>query len=261
MHQWKYLKWFVEQIESLFNYRKRTQAMPKNRYVDFISDKDFLECVNGVCKSYASSVGGKVDLERLMRNTVDPFKVLFDTHNLKISLEKWIINERMRQEDKTINNEIGYFHQKLLGKVDGWKNLGTGDESNVDLKKEDNSVFIELKNKYNTMNSDATKECRQKLERIISKYPEATAYWAFIISKTGTSGETVWAKGGFQTKDNLRKIWGKKVYELVTGDPDAMEKTWRALPKALDDILKSKTGNDKREQKEILKFFKSAFER
>ena len=97
-----------------------------------------------------------------------------------------------RQQDKTINNKIGEFHQELLGKVDGWMDLGIGDETEIDLKKEDNTVFIELKNKYNTMNSSSEKTCREKLEKVIEKYPDATVYWAYVISKNYKSEDRIW---------------------------------------------------------------------
>ena len=77
--------------------------------------------------------------------------------------------ELLRQSDKTINTKIGEFHQELLSKVNGWVDLGIGDETEVDLKKEDNSIFIELKNKYNTVNSSSTKTCREKLENILER--------------------------------------------------------------------------------------------
>src|SRR3989338_11419261 len=183
----------------------------KNRYVDFVSDEHFLKCVKWVCDAYPEK-SIDVDMKRLQKNVVDPFKMLFDILNSKIEVNDWIKNEVIRQADKTINNRIGEFHQKLLGGVNGWSDLGVGDDSKVDLKRNDNCIFIELKNKFNTVNSDSLSKVRDKLEVAIDKNPNAIAYWAYIIENNGSSGESEW----IYLKSNnpkIKKAWGARVYE------------------------------------------------
>ena len=165
-----------------------------NKYVEFVSDEDFLECVRKVVEAYQSldENVSPTSILKESKNTIDEFKTIFDVCVNQISFDEWLKFELTRQQDKTINNKIGEFHQELLGKVDGWVDLGIGDETEIDLKKEDNTVFIELKNKYNTMNSSSEKTCREKLEKVIEKYPDATAYWAYVISKNYKSECRVW---------------------------------------------------------------------
>ncbi|MBE6500476.1 MAG: Eco47II family restriction endonuclease [Methanobrevibacter thaueri] len=207
-----------------------------NKYLDFISDEDFLECVKKVVDSYQfpNETTPTTILEE-SKNTIDGFKTIFDVSVNQISFEEWSKFELTRQQDKTINNKIGEFHQELLGKIDGWVDLGVGDETEIDLKKADNTVFVELKNKYNTMNSSSTKTCREKLEKVIEKYPNATAYWAYVINKDYKSENRVWA---YQNRkdERIRRISGDKLYELVTGDPKALEKTMDAIPKAIVEL-------------------------
>lgn len=231
--------------------------MSQNRFVSFVSDSDFLECVRWVCRAYPKQ-SEEVDMSALQRNVIDPFKMVFDMANRGMDMHSWIQGERMRQEDKTINNTIGEFHQKLLGKVDGWEDLGVGDESKVDLKKNDNSIFIEIKNKFNTMNSDATASCRRKLEAAVQNNPDAMAYWCFLISRNGTSGEDVWRIRGRETNPAIKKAWGNKVYEIVTGNPSSLEEVWRALPLAIHDIRDS-TGFDNETREKMVEFFRVAF--
>ena len=140
-----------------------------NKYVEFVSDEDFLECVRKVVDSYQTLDENITPTSILTesKNTIDEFKTIFDVCVNQISFDEWSKIELTRQQDKTINNKIGEFHQELLGKVNGWADLGVGDETEIDLKKEDNTVFIELKNKYNTMNSSSEKTCREKLEKVI----------------------------------------------------------------------------------------------
>lgn len=232
--------------------------MPKNKYVDFVSDEHFLNCVKWVCDSYIHDA--KKTVEEMQKNIMDPFKMIFDITNNKINVHDWIRSEATRQADKTINNRIGDFHQKLLGGVQGWKNLGTGDESEVDLKKIDNSVFIELKNKFNTVNSSSLAQSRRKLEKILEKYPKARAYWAFVIDKSGSSGDAVWVYNG-KNDPRIRKVWGKQVYVLITGDADALIKVWKALPLAISDVLKRECKISSDDMKELAILFETAFHR
>lgn len=237
--------------------------MPKNEYLSFVSDEDFLECVEWVCDAY-SRVSNTFDLDFLIKTSVDPFKMVFDMFGRDGGIKLWMEKEKMRQADKTVNNRIGDFHQKLLGKVDGWVDLGVGDKSEVDLKREDNSIFIELKNKYNTMNSSSTAQCRRKLENIVKEYPNATAYWAYIVpKKTGDYGNEPWAysnKGDKHLNPQIRKVWGKSVYELVTGNPNALEETWKALPSAIGEVIDLEMQFNGQDKKLLVDFSKYIFD-
>lgn len=209
-----------------------------NKYVSFVSDEDFIECIEHVINAYLSSNTIETPLEILKEstNTIDEFKTLFDVCINQTGFEGWTKFELIRQNDKTINNKIGEFHQELLGKVDGWVDLCVGDETEIDLKKADNSIFIELKNKYNTMNSSSTKTCREKLENVILKYPDATAYWAYVINKNYKSEDRVWIYHE-REDERIRRISGDKLYEMITGDPQALEKVFEAIPQAIVDVL------------------------
>jgi hypothetical protein len=229
-----------------------------NQYVDFVSDEHFLKCVRWVCDAYLDP-SLKLDKTWLQRNGVDPFKMVFDMVVRNRNFESLMEQEKSRQYDKKSGGRIGDFHQKLLGGVKGWVDLGVGDESKVDLKKEDNTIFIELKNKYNTVNSDSLSAVRQKLVKITKDFPNSIAYWAFVIEKNGTSGESEWVYLG-DNNPKLKKIWGSKLYELITGKPDALERTWIALPIAIKDILKDSETISSSDMKELQIWFKDGFE-
>lgn len=209
-----------------------------NKYVEFVSDEDFLECVKHVIDFYLSDEYQEEPMTVLKesKNDIDAIKTIFDITVKQIGFDGWANKEMERQQDKTINNKIGEFHQELLGKVEGWVDLGVGDETEIDLKKEDNTVFIELKNKHNTMNSSSTKTCREKLENVIEQYPDATAYWAYIISRKYQSENRVWKYQG-REDEKIRRISGDLLYEMITGDSNALEKVYEAIPKAIVDLL------------------------
>lgn len=215
-------------------------------YVNFISDEHFRETVLHVLNPYDNinqlrdSIIEAIRRDDIFRsdlfsNIVDPFKAVFEIK--RYGAEEWGKKEILRQLDKSIEQEMGNFHQILLGGVDGWESLPVGNEFGVDLKNNDNTLFIELKNKYNTCNSGALKNVRRNLEAITARYNNATAYWAYIVPRhSNRSGEEVWVMANFNRIENVRKIWGGKVYELITEDQRALQAVYDSLPNVIKDL-------------------------
>lgn len=228
-----------------------------NKYVDFISDNDFLDCVRWVCDAYPENIGD-IDMKRLNRNGIDPVKQVFDILGSKFSGRDWIKKENIRQYDKTISNRIGDFHQRLLGKVDGWVDLERGHPLGIDLQKNDKTIFIELKNKHNTVKGEDQKNVWDKLKKVSEQNPNSLVYYAYIIPKKPGSGEKVWSPSQRKPNKNILEAWGKKVYEIVTGDPDSLEKTWKALPIAINDIFKQENPLQKEDYEIIEEFFRAS---
>lgn len=212
----------------------------------FINDVKLDSAINHVTSALNTLQDDKVTIiealnnkdvfgSKLFSNSIDPFAMKFG-----MSLygdEKWLEMEINRQLYKTFEQRIGEFHQLLLGSVDGWHDLGVGDQSQVDLKKEDNSIFIELKNKHNTCNSSSLAKVEEKLITVLNNYPEAKGYWAFIVPGVKTKFNTeLWKKGrGKSAKvkhGRLYKTWGSDVYKLVTGDGENLFRVYEILTEA-----------------------------
>lgn len=228
-----------------------------NKYVDFVSDEHFLKCVEHVCKGYYES---KIDIQELKDNGLDPFKIIFDIINKKVNFDKWVTEEGKRQQDKSLNNRIGEFHQLLLGGTKEWTDLGVGDDSKLDLIKKDYSIAIELKNKFNTVNGDSADKVRDKLEAFVNNNKSSKAYFAYIIEKDNSSGEKTWTKRKRLAEDRIRKIWGASVYELITGDKESLKKTLDILPIAISDYFKGQVKIAEVDLEKIQNFFADAFQ-
>ncbi len=228
-----------------------------NKYVDFISDDDFLECVKWVCDAYPEEAS-EIDMKHLQRNTLDPFKVVFDMINIKNDFDSWLLIEQMRQQDKTINNRIGDFHQRLLGKVDGWEDLGIGHPLGIDLKNEKETIFIELKNKHNTVKGEDLKHVFDKLEKVTKEHKKSIVYYAYILPKNPGSGEKIWKTSRREPNKRILEAWGARVYEIVTRDSEALNKVWNALPIAIKDLLNSDFTISNDDEKNLLKLFESS---
>ena len=121
----------------------------------------------------------------LFSNAIDPFSMQFGMS--LSSPDTWFETEVRRQLNKTFEQRIGEFHQILLGSIDGWNDLGIGDDSKVDLCNDDATIFIELKNKFNTCNSDALAKVQEKLLNILQIHRNATAHWAYIVPSASSS--------------------------------------------------------------------------
>jgi len=230
----------------------------ENKYVDFVTDEHFLKCVKYVCDAYPETKS-QIDMKRLKRNGLDVFKMIFDIVNGNFDTKTWISNEVIRQNDKTITNRIGEFHQKLLGGVDGWEDLERGHQLGVDLKKNDNSIFIELKNKHNTVKGEDHKSVFDKLEKVIKKYPKAIAYYAYIIPKKPSNGERIWVMKHRVSDPRIKELWGSKVYEIVSGDKKNLKRTWDAIPKAINDLTKQDYRFNADGQQRLLALFVDVF--
>ena len=78
--------------------------------------------------------------------------MLFDSRFNDLSYDVLVTNEIARQVDKSINNAIGTFHENILGGIKGYQ---AGSLSGYDIKAIDNTLFADIKNKHNTMNSSS----------------------------------------------------------------------------------------------------------
>ena len=66
-----------------------------------------------------------------------------------------ISREVIRQIDKSNNNAIGYFHQNLFKYIKYCEVPNSGFD--VIFNKDNCTIYVELKNKHNTTNSDSGK--------------------------------------------------------------------------------------------------------
>jgi len=207
------------------------------QYLDWLQDDDLLKAIKHVDQKYRAALKNQT-LKNFTKNVIDPFTFVFDIKLANKESKDWIIEEATRQSQKTLNNAVGEFHQIILGSCQGWIDLGVGDETHLDIKKEDDSIFAEIKNKYNTMNSSSAESAFNKLQERSNTAPYPTVYLVEIVRKTKKAYNDIW-----KLKDNenpkIRKISGDYFYALVTKKPRALEELYLALPKAIQDFLKS----------------------
>jgi hypothetical protein len=208
----------------------------KNKYVDFITDKHLLNCIGNLHKAYLEAKND-ISKKKFYSNKIDTIKLTFDTKFNNLDEETLIEAEILRQIDKSINNAIGTFHEEILGGISGFEK---GNLSGYDIKAIDNSLFADLKNKHNTMNSSAAESLFQKLQRYAVQNPKAKCYWVQILA-TSSFNESWEASLNGKTYKHKRvyKISGDQFYKLLSKQDDAFFQLYKTLPIAIADFLKT----------------------
>ena len=132
--------------------------------LDFITEKDFETHVKATIEKYGEKLDS-FDLKRFNKNLIDPVKLIFDKTVYRSTWEEIVSNEIFRQRDKSNNNDIGYFHQRIFQYIDNCEVPPNGESGGWDVIYRNpkgieipdagkvSTVYVEMKNKHNTMNS------------------------------------------------------------------------------------------------------------
>lgn len=205
-----------------------------NTYLDFISDEHLLKCIENLHKSYVKAKKN-ISKKKFYKNKIDTIKLTFDSKFNEIDEKDLIEAEILRQIDKSINNSIGTFHEEILGGIDGYE---MGKLSGFDIKAKDDTLFADIKNKHNTMNSSAAEALFQKLSRYADDYKQAKCYWVQILAKSSFLEH--W-KGDINGKEyshsRVYKISGDQFYSILSGQKNALYHLYKILPNAIEDYL------------------------
>lgn len=220
-----------------------------NKYVNFITDEHLLNCIENLHKAYLRAKNN-ISKKSFYTNKVDTIKLTFDSKFNDIDEDDLIQSEILRQIDKSINNSIGTFHEQILGGIEGFE---VGNLSGFDIKASDDTLFADIKNKHNTMNSSSAEALFQKLARYADDYKKAKCYWVQILAKSSFNEH--W-KGEINGKEyshsRVFKISGDQFYALLSGEETALFQLYKALPKAINDYLKSIEKDDNKKENSAL---------
>lgn len=203
----------------------------QNYNLGFISDASIYKHVKETVLLYKNFI----DLKEFNSNLIDPIKLTFDAKVYGKTFEEIIESECVRQIDKANTNHIGYFHQNLFNYAgNGWR----VPVKVFDVVNDERKIYVEMKNKHNTMNSSSAQATYMKMQNQLLKDPQSTCMLVEAIAKK--SQNIVWeAKlNGVQYRhEQIRRVSMDKFYEIVFGDRNAFLKLCKALPIILDDVI------------------------
>lgn len=203
----------------------------KKYNLGFISDNDIFQHVHDTVKSYLFDI----NLKKFNKNLIDPIKLTFDSKVYRKDIKDILESEVIRQLDKSNTNHIGYFHQNIFNFIgNGWSVPKQG----YDIINEAEHIYVEMKNKHNTMNSSSSQKTFMRMQCTLLKEPEATCMLVEVIATN--SQNIVWnisLDNNKVSNEKIRRVSIDKFYEIVTGDKFAFKKLCMALPEIIEDVV------------------------
>lgn len=153
---------------------------------------------------------------------------------------------------KSLQNAVGTFHQKVLGNVEGWQDMGSnGGIYDIESLKQipaagNRKVLAEIKMRYNTIKASDEYQLHQKLADAVAQNggkKQAVAYLIQMVPKNTQPYDRPWSPSRVKTVDHVRVVDGKTGYHLVTGDPNALDDLFKVLPDVFDLVASEKISN------------------
>lgn len=202
-----------------------------NYNLTFISNEDLFNHVKETVLKYRFNI----DLKEFIKNLVDPIKLTFDSKVYQKDLPSLINDEIMRQIDKSNTNHIGYFHQNIF-KYFG--NDWSVPKEGFDIANENLKIFVEMKNKHNTMNSSSSQKTYMNMQNKILKEPNGKCFLVEVIAKNSQNiSWSISLNGQSISDERIRRVSIDKFYELVTGETEAFKNLCEKLPVVITDVL------------------------
>ena len=213
--------------------------------LSFINEDDFTAHVTATIGKYGEKLES-FDLKRFNKNIIDPVKLIFDKIVYRATWEEIIGNEIFRQRDKSNNNDIGYFHQRIFSYIKNCRVPDNGKDGGWDViyRNPDgiilpdgscvHTIYVEMKNKHNTMNSASAGKTFIKMQNQLLNDDDCCCLLVEAIAQH--SQNIKWETTVDKKKVGhrlIRRVSLDKFYEIVTGEKDAFYKMCMELPKVI----------------------------
>ncbi|EMO5716916.1 Eco47II family restriction endonuclease [Enterobacter bugandensis] len=179
----------------------------------------------------------------LFRNTLDCFSCIIDASVKGISIEEWLEIERGRQVQKTLQNQIGEMHQKIIGTLPGIIDLGVGGV--LDIRSDTLHFVAEIKNKHNTTKGNHKIAIYDDLERYLAQCPQDyIGYYVEILPMNGRRYNEPFTPSDNNTaqrrptNERIRRIDGATFYDYVTGEQNSIRTLYNMFPEIISELLR-----------------------
>ena len=218
--------------------------------LDFISEENFIKHVGATIEKYGEKLES-YDVKRFNKNIIDPIKLIFDKTVYQTSWEEMVGNEIFRQRDKSNNNDIGYFHQRIFQYIDKCRVPENGKEGGWDViyQNEDgivlpdgdvvHTVYVEMKNKHNTMNSASAGKTYIKMQNQLLSNDDCACFLVEAIAQKSQNikWETT-VDGRRVSHKRIRRVSLDRFYAITTGEDDAFYHMCMVLPGVIEKVVK-----------------------
>lgn len=219
--------------------------------IKFISEEDFTNHVRATIEKYGTKLES-FDIKKFNKNIIDPVKLIFDKTVYQTSWGEMVGNEIFRQRDKSNNNDIGYFHQRIFQYIDKCHVPDNGKEGGWDViyQNEDgimlpdwdivHKVFVEMKNKHNTMNSASAGKTYIKMQNQLLQDDDCACFLVEAIAQKSQNIKWVTTVDGKKVSHKrIRRVSLDQFYEAVTGEETAFYQICMMLPSVIENAVKN----------------------
>lgn len=213
--------------------------------LNFISEDNFKKHVADTISKYGEKLE-PFDIQKFNKNIVDPVKLIFDKTVYNSSWEQIIGNEIFRQRDKSNNNDIGYFHQRIFQYINNCVVPSTGwdviykNNNGIIMPDGDrvSTIYVEMKNKHNTMNSASAGKTYIKMQHQLLEDDDCACFLVEAIAQKSQNikWETT-VDGKKVSHKKIRRVSLDQFYSIVTGDEDAFYKICINLPSVINSVI------------------------
>ena len=208
-----------------------------NVFSDFLNGAEFERHVQETILQYQKALCA-IDLKKFNSNIIDPIKLTFDRAVFQKSMQQLIEDEISRQRDKTATNVIGYFHQnifryfpKCVVPPEGWDVIVT--------QKDGTKIYVEMKNKHNTMNAASSQKTYIQMQNQIMQTPDD---FCFLVEAIAPCSRNIpWGCSVNKTHcehAHIRRVSMDQFYAIVTGEATAFFEMCMQLPKTIEKIVR-----------------------
>lgn len=212
--------------------------------LDFISEESLTKHVKETIRQYGDKLK-PYNLKKFNHNLIDPIKLIFDKNVYQTTWSGIIENEIFRQRDKSNNNAIGYFHQNIFSYFEGctvpkqgWDVIFQNDQGIEIEGNRVKTIYVEMKNKHNTMNSASGGKTYIKMQDQLLRDDDCACLLVEAIASRSQNikwGTTVDKKK--VSHKLIRRVSMDKFYEIVTGEKDAFYKLCMILPDMIKKVV------------------------
>ena len=172
--------------------------------LNFISNENLKKHIAETIQQYGERLQA-YDIKKFNSNIVDPIKLLFD------------------------KNVYGSSWDVIFKKSSGIEIEDCGVVS---------TVYVEMKNKHNTMNSAASAKTYMKMQGQLLRDDDCACMLVEVIAqKSQNVPWTVSLDGQRQKHRRIRRVSIDEFYKLVTGEDTAFYQLCMILPKMIDEVI------------------------
>ena len=228
----------------------------KNWPLSFITEANFRRLVyDTICKY--DQILKPYSIKEFSSNLIDPVKLLFDKIIYNKDWEYIIDDEIMRQRDKSNNNDIGYFHQRMFQTIANCEVPDNGEKGGWDIIFKPatpiqvipndpkapyvSTIYVEMKNKHNTMNKSSGDDTFTKMNNQIALDRNCACFLVEAIAQKSQNIEWIrQIKKISMSHPLIRRVSVDQFYAIVTGENDAFFQLCMILPQIIkEEVAKS----------------------